>query len=80
MSYQLYLQLSHGENTVINPCETANVFNNYFASVADTAKQNIKYSYKNFSDYLKHSIYIQPKAGILATYCMQYLLKCLILY
>ena len=30
--------LSHGENTVSNPCEIANVFNNYFVSVADTAK------------------------------------------
>ena len=55
--------LSHGENIITNPCETANVFNNYFASVADTAKQNINYSYKHFSEYLKHqfnnSIFIQ---------------------
>ena len=52
--------LSHGENTITNPCEIANVFNNYFASVADTAKQNIKH----FSEYLKHqcnnSMFIQP--------------------
>ena len=56
--------LSHGENTITNPCEIANVFNNYFASVADTAKLNIKYSHKHFSEYLKHqcnnSIFIQP--------------------
>ena len=38
MSYQLYLEHSHGENTITNPCEISNVFNNYFASVADTAK------------------------------------------
>ena len=37
--------LSHGQNTITNPCEIASVFNNYFASVADTAKQNINYSY-----------------------------------
>ena len=56
--------LSHGENTITNPCEIANVFNNYFASVAETAKQNINYSHKHFSEYLKHqcnnSIFIQP--------------------
>ena len=56
--------LSHGENTITNPREIANVFNNYFASVADTAKLNIKYSHKHFSEYLKHqcnnSIFIQP--------------------
>ena len=56
--------LSHGENTTTNPCEIANVFNNYFASVAETAKQNINYSHKHFSEYLKHqcnnSIFIQP--------------------
>ena len=56
--------LSHGDNTITNPCEIANVFNNYFASAADTAKQNINYSHKPFSEYLKHqcnnSIFIQP--------------------
>ena len=56
--------LSHGENTTTNPCEIANVFNNYFASVAETAKQNINYSHKHFSEYLKHqcnnSTFIQP--------------------
>ena len=56
--------LSHGENTTSSPCEIANVFNNYFASVAETAKQNINYSHKHFSEYLKHqcnnSIFIQP--------------------
>ena len=56
--------LSQGDNTITNPCEIANVFNNYFASVADTAKQNINYSHKHFSEYFKHqcnnSIFIQP--------------------
>ena len=56
--------LSHGENTTTNPCEIATVFSNYFASVAETAKQNINYSHKHFSEYLKHqcnnSIFIQP--------------------
>ena len=56
--------LSHSDNTTTNPWGIANVFNNYFASVADTAKQNINYSHKHFSEYLKHqcnnSIFIQP--------------------
>ena len=39
-------RLSHGKNTITNPCETANVFNNCIASVAYTAKQNINYSHK----------------------------------
>ena len=51
--------LSHGENTTSNPCEIANVF-----SVAEIGKQNINYSHKHFSEYLKHqcnnSLFIQP--------------------
>ena len=30
--------LSHGDNTITNPCGIANVFHNYFASVVDTSK------------------------------------------
>ena len=56
--------LSHGVNTPTNPCEIVNVFNNYFASVAETAKQSINYSHKHFSEYLKHQcnnfIFMQP--------------------
>ena len=56
--------LSHGEYTINNLCKIANAFNNYFNSVTDTAKQNINYSHKQFSEYLKHqynnSIFIQP--------------------
>ena len=33
--------LSHGGNTITNPCEIANVFNNYFASLSDIARKNI---------------------------------------
>ena len=55
--------LPHGDNTITSPCEIANVFNN-FASVANIAKQDINYSHKHFSEYLKHqynnSIFIQP--------------------
>ena len=56
--------ISHGVNTTTNPCEIANVFNNYFASVAETAHKNIDHSHKHFFEYLKHqcnnSIFIQP--------------------
>ena len=56
--------LSHGVNTAKNSCEIANVLNNYLVTVAETAKQNINYAHKHFSEYLKHqcnnSIFIQP--------------------
>ena len=55
---------SQGENLITNPYDIANIFNNYFSSVADTAKENIKYSHKHFSDFLNNqcnnSIFIQP--------------------
>ena len=35
-----------------NPYDIANIFNNYFASVAEITKKSIKYSNKHFSDYL----------------------------
>ena len=52
------------ENLIANPYDIANIFNNYFSSVAHNAKENIKYSHNNFSDFLsnqcKNSIFIQP--------------------
>ena len=42
--------LSHvNGNTITNPYDIANPFNNYFASIAETAKNNMKYSHKHFS-------------------------------
>ena len=40
--------ISHSENKITNPCKISNVLNNYFASIADTAKQNVNYSHKHF--------------------------------
>ena len=43
------LCLDNGD-TVTNPYDIANTFNNYFVSIAENTK-NIKYSLKHFSDY-----------------------------
>ena len=47
-----------------NPYDIANTFNSYFASMAETTKKSIKYSYKHFSDYLSNesssTIFLQP--------------------
>ena len=57
------LSLDNGD-TITNPYDIANTFNNYFASIAETTKKNIKYSHKDFSDYLANengnSIFLQP--------------------
>ena len=52
--------LCHSKNTVTNPCKIAYGFNNYFASVADTANQSIYYSHKHFSEYfnINYSMFI----------------------
>ena len=51
------------ENTITNPYDFANIFNNYFCSVAESTKQKVKYFQKYFSDYFKdqfnNSIFIQ---------------------
>ena len=40
------------------------MFNNYFASIAETTKKSIKYTHKHFSDYLSNesdsAIFLQP--------------------
>ena len=57
--------LSHDKgNTITNPYDIANTFNNYFASIAETTKNNLKHSHKHFSDYLKEecesTIFLKP--------------------
>ena len=47
------LSLDNGD-TITNPYDIANTFNNYFAFIAETAKQSIKYTHKHFSDYLSN--------------------------
>ena len=41
-------------DTITNPYDIANTFNNCFASIAETTKKSIKYSHKHFSDYLSN--------------------------
>ena len=57
------LSLDNGD-TITNPYDIANTFNNYFASIAETTKKSIKYSHKPFSDYLSNesstTIFLQP--------------------
>ena len=57
------LPLDNG-NTMTNLYDIAGPFNNYFASLAETTKSNIKYSHKHFSDYLTNqcdsAIFLQP--------------------
>ena len=57
------LSLDNGD-TITNPYDIANTFNNYFASIAETTKRSIKYSHKHFSDYLSNesssTIFLHP--------------------
>ena len=57
------LSLDNGD-TITNPYDIANTFNNYFASIAETTKKSIKYSHKHFSDYLSNesisTLFLQP--------------------
>ena len=46
------LFLDNGD-TITNPYDIANTFNEYFASIAETAEKSIKYSHKHFSDFFK---------------------------
>ena len=57
------LSLDNGD-TITNPYDITNTFNNYFASIGETTKKSIKYSHKHFSDYLSNessaTIFLQP--------------------
>ena len=57
------LSLDNGD-TITNPYDIANTFNNYFASIAETTRKSIKYSHKYFSDCLSNesisTLFLQP--------------------
>ena len=44
--------LSSDVSTFTNQVEISNIFNNYFASIAEKTKVSINYSHKHFSDIL----------------------------
>ena len=52
------------DDTITNPYDIANAFNNYFASIPETTKKSIKCSHKHFSDYLSNesisTLFLQP--------------------
>ena len=58
---QLYLDKG---DAITNHCDTANTFNNYFASTTETIKRSMKHAHKHFSDYLSNesstTIFLQP--------------------
>ena len=57
------LSLDNGD-TITNPYDIANTFNNYFASITETTKKSINYSHKHFSDYLSNksinTLFLEP--------------------
>ena len=57
------LSLDNGD-TITNPYDIANTFNNCFVSMAETTKNSIKYSHKHFSDNLSNesdsTIFLEP--------------------
>ena len=56
--------LSSNGSTFTNQVEISNIFNNYFASIAEKTKVSINYSHKHFSDFLKdkneNSFFLSP--------------------
>ena len=46
--------LTHKGATVTDPLHIANIFNDYFSSIAEKTKANIKFSNKSFQDFLHH--------------------------
>ena len=56
--------LTHKGATVTDPLDIASIFNDYFSSIAEKSKANIKFSNKSFQDFLHHpneeSLFITP--------------------
>ena len=47
------LSLNNGD-TITNPYDAVNTFNNWFAFIAESTKKSINYSHQHFSDYLSN--------------------------
>ena len=56
--------LVSNNTTSAEPIEIANIFNNFFTSIAAKTKESIKYSHKHFSNFLKNrsddSFFLSP--------------------
>ena len=56
--------LTHKGATVTDPLSIANISNDYFGSIAEKTKANIKFSNKSFQGFLHHpnedSLFITP--------------------
>ena len=55
LSSDILKSLSSNGSTITNQVEISNVFNNYFATIAEKTKENINPSHKQFSHLLKNS-------------------------
>ena len=44
--------LTFQNETIDDPKRIANIFNNYFSTIGEKTQVKIKYSYKNYTDYL----------------------------
>ena len=53
LSSDIPKSLSGNGSTITNKVEISNIFNNYFATIAEKVKVNINLSHKNISDFLK---------------------------
>ena len=47
--------IKFNNRTVSDPTTMSNVFNNYFTSIAEKTKSNIKFSSKHYKDYLSNT-------------------------
>ena len=52
------LSLDSGD-TITSPCDIANTFNNYFASIAEITEKNIKYSHIHLKNKCDSTIFLQ---------------------
>ena len=64
LSSDIPKSLSSNGSTITNQVEISNVFNNYFATIAEKTKENINPSHKHFSHFLKNrhhnSFFLSP--------------------
>ena len=47
--------IEFNNRTITDPTAISNVFNNYFTSIAEKRKSNIKFSPKHYTDYLSNT-------------------------